>query len=240
MKLAKCSPQALEFAKYYDCQTCKVHTQKKYQRQVKLPNAYMFNDVVSLDCFKMEQCVVNRQPDDIWYLNMIDRATSLQKCIRIVSQTPSVVWKAFDEHWILAWFGCPKSIVTDGHGSFRDVFANNLERWSCRTYRTSSEAPWQNGHCERHGGIWKSMMRKASFHHPCITVEEWDALAVQVIVAKADLSTRDGYSPNMLAFGRRPRLLPSCLDECEEDVITSISRAHGGDRKIQYLYISYN
>jgi len=80
------------------------------------------------------------------------------------------------------------------------------------------------------------MMRKASFHHPCITVEEWDALAVQVTVAKADLSTRDGYSPNMLAFGRRPRLLPSCLDECQEDVITSISRAHSGDRNIQYLY----
>ena len=141
MKLAKCSPQAIEFAKHYQCATCESHRAARKQRVVKLPDAFMFNDVVSLDCFKMDQCLINQRPTDLWYLNIVDRATSLQKCIRIASQTPSVVWKAFEEHWILAWFGCPKSIVTDGHGSFRDVFADNLERWSCRTYRTSSEAP---------------------------------------------------------------------------------------------------
>ena len=131
MKLAKCSPQALEFAKYYACQTCQVHAQKKLQRSVKLPTAYMFNDVVSLDCFKMEQCIVNRRNIDLWYLNIIDRATSLQTCIRISSQTPSKVWRAFQENWIHARFGCPKSVITDGHGSFREVVAENLEQWSC-------------------------------------------------------------------------------------------------------------
>ena len=79
-------------------------------------------------------------------------------------------------------------------------------------------------------------MRRASFHHPCTTFEEWDALAIQVTVAKADLSTRDGYSPNMLAFARIPRLLPSCMDEVDSDVITSVSRASSGDQTLQLLY----
>ena len=115
--------------------------------------------------YKMEQCIVNMQSVDLWYLNMIDRATKLQKCIHIPSQTPAVVWKAFEEHWVHAWLGCPKSVITDGHCSFRDIFAENLEQRFCLNYRTSSEAPWQNGHCERHGGIWKAMMRRVTCHN---------------------------------------------------------------------------
>ena len=107
MKLAKCSPQAIEFAKHYQCATCESHRAARKQRVVKLPDAFMFNDVVSLDCFKMEQCLINQRPTDLWYLNIVDRATSLQKCIRIGSQTPSVVWKAFEEHWILVGLDVP-------------------------------------------------------------------------------------------------------------------------------------
>ena len=105
----------------------RAHGSQKTRRPVRLPTAQVFNQVVSLDCFKMEQCLVNRQPVDLWYLNIIDRATSLQKCIRILSQTPEVGWKACQEHWINAWLGCPRSVITDGHGSFRDTFATNLE-----------------------------------------------------------------------------------------------------------------
>ena len=110
--------------------------------------------------------------------------------------------------WINACHCCPRSIITDGHGSFRDSFADNLER-SCRNYSISFEAPWQNGNCERHAGMLKSMMCKAKYHRPCTTLEEWDEVAVQVNVDKADLATRDGYSPNMLAFRGKPNFLPS-------------------------------
>jgi len=80
------------------------------------------------------------------------------------------------------------------------------------------------------------MMRRAVHHHPCTSIEEWDALAIQVTIAKADLATRDGYSPNMLAFGRRPRMLPSSLDEVDSDVVTSVSKASNGDQTLRFVY----
>ena len=66
MKLAKCSPQAIEFANHYQCATCESHRAARKQRVVKLPDAFMFNDVVSLDCFKMEQCLISQRPTDLW------------------------------------------------------------------------------------------------------------------------------------------------------------------------------
>ena len=117
------------------------------------------------------------------------------------------------------------------------VLNDNLERWSCRDYRISAEAPWQNCHCERQGGIWEVMMRRATYHRSCTSIEEWDAVAAPINVAKAQLATGDGYSPNMLAFGRKPRLFLSAINEITDgDTLTTLSRAANGDQQIHLLF----
>ena len=62
-------------------------------------------------------------------------------------------------------------------------------------------------------------------------------MAVLVNIAKADLATRDGCTPDMLAFGRKPRLLPSSIEEITDgDILKSISRAVSGDQQLHLLY----
>ena len=81
------------------------------------------------------------------------------------------------------------------------------------------------------------MIRKATHHHPCTSLEEWDAVATQINVAKVDLATLHGYNPNMLAFSRKPRLLPSSVDEITDgDTLVIISRAARGDQQLHFLY----
>ena len=69
------------------------------------------------------------------------------------------------------------------------------EAHGIRQYFTASEAPWQNGHVERHGGVWKAAARKAVKDVGPRGFVEMRKLASMVNWAKNARINSSGYSP---------------------------------------------
>ena len=51
-------------------------------------------------------------------------------------------------------------LISDMGSEFGRELGEFMEAHGIRQYFTASEAPWQNGLVERHGGIWKAAARK--------------------------------------------------------------------------------
>ena len=72
--------------------------------------------------------------------------------------------------------------------------------------KTAAESPWANGLCERHNGVIKESVKKIIEDTRC-TLEVAASWATS---AKNTLLGHQGYSPNVLVFGRNPNF-PSNL-----------------------------
>ena len=62
------------------------------------------------------------------------------------------------------------------------------------------ESPWSNNVCERHNAVIKESVRKTMEDTGC----KLKTAVVWAVSAKNSLSGHQGYSPNMLVFGRNP------------------------------------
>ena len=68
-----------------------------------------------------------------------------------------------------------------------------------------ARAPWQNGRCERHGGLFKLMFEKARWHNPPASEDDHRLLLREVKAAKNRLFNRAGFSPAQRMLGHTPR-----------------------------------
>ena len=63
----------------------------------------------------------------------------------------------------------------------------------------------QRGRAERHGGIFKDVMKKIISRHYAIGKEPMKKAAVVAIKTKNDVMRRAGFSPSQSLLGRFPR-----------------------------------
>eukprot|EP00974_Lingulodinium_polyedra_P099684 9656021-Lingulodinium_polyedra.AAC.1 len=68
-----------------------------------------------------------------------------------------------------------------------------------------AESPWQNGRCERHGGLIKEAAARALTMDLVTTLEDFEGLVYGLTAAKNRLWHRGGYSPCQLVLGQNPR-----------------------------------
>ena len=95
-------------------------------------------------------------------------------------------------------------------------FATAMGRHGVEIANAALESPWQNGKCERHGGIWKTM-----YHKVCVDqglAGELDIIRVTSILnqTKNDLYRHDGFSPSQWVLGARGVRIPGSLLQPEE------------------------
>ena len=119
-----------------------------------------FNDHVGVDCFTIPAADGRK----LTFLNVVDRNSRFQVCARIVSRHPAGVMDTFVRVWA-SWAGYPKSMTLDQGGEFFREFADELEANDVSTTWCATQAPWQNGPTERHGGAWKIVAAKTFILH---------------------------------------------------------------------------
>ena len=77
------------------------------------------------------------------------------------------------------------------------------------------EAPEQIGRAERHGGIFKQVMKKIIKEHHIQGKEQMKLAATVALETKNDMMRRDGFAPSQWVLGRFPRRPGGLTEESE-------------------------
>ena len=104
-------------------------------------------------------------------------------------------------------------VMTDQGTEFLSDFSRLVEQVGSVHHLIDVEAPWQNGRCERHGGVLKKAMYRAFQETKPENLEEIQLVLDSVVGAKNRYYNRDGFSPYQLVFGSNPRLPQSLLSD---------------------------
>ena len=81
--------------------------------------------------------------------------------------TAATVLRAFEQGWT-SWAGYPEhGIFCDRAKYFLADFSEALAAEGCYCASAAKASPWQLGQVERHGAIWKSIMKRVVWSQQC-------------------------------------------------------------------------
>ena len=64
-----------------------------------------------------------------------------------------------------------------------------------------ADAPWQNGKCERHGGLVKDLLAKGLETEVVFTPDDLEDLLAEIVSLKNRRGNRGGFTPYQLVIG---------------------------------------
>ena len=197
-----CRPEIHQAVFDMKCPTCAASQKPKLSRPSSLKPELDFNDKVLMDGIKW----TSKQGQSFHFHHFLDQATNFHVAIPAQNRTAEQAIQKTTEAW-LQWAGPPNMLVTDPATEFTsEMFQDFLQRNDIKGIKTSPNAHWQNGRCERHGEILQSMLTKIDLEQPITTYWEFHQALVQSTHAKNTLSIRRGYSPEILVFGESSKI----------------------------------
>ena len=215
LKLSGAPKETLDCARRFKCSVCesKAPPDKPFlQRPRQRPAGFNIEVHVDLKYAK------NIKEETFVALSVVCAGTNKQAAVLLKTRKPSYVAQKFIKHWI-APFGRPTRIVMDQGGEFEKEWILMLEQYGIHSTTTGSHAGWQHALAERHGALlgvcWHALVvdfRIESRHEMAISL----AAAVD---AKNETVTRQGFSPNMLVFGKSINY-PELLADEDFDPVT--------------------
>ena len=175
------------------CDYCLKHKRAHPRPTVALPLAYQFNELVTMDLKKI---------NGTWILHCCDYVTRFSSAHVLMSKDSDEVMEKLFECWISV-FGPPEKILTDNGGEFvNDKWQSMFAAFNILHKDTASEAPFQNGICERHNDLIGHMTQKVMEDVKC----KIEIALMWAIHAKNSLISVLGFSPYQLVFGKNPNI----------------------------------
>ena len=140
-------------------------------------------------------------------LHAVDAATKFQMAVLLERTSSAEVIRFLRERWAPV-FGMPRTLVCD---QGREYISIELEEFASQNnmqlYRVAVQAPWQNGLCEKVGGLLKAILAACTSAQSLMGFEEMN-LGLGEAVQSYNMDVGDtGFSPMQAATGRQP-LLP--------------------------------
>ncbi|CAE7826816.1 Kcnh5, partial [Symbiodinium necroappetens] len=192
----------------------------KPARPATVPKSFAPNVVVAIDLFELPAW--NGEGTDR-YLNAVCLGTNFQLVEKVRSKQPGAVWAALARGWARV-LGFPQIILLDQGTEFLGEFRQNAHDMGVLVHTIGARAPFQNGRCERHGALFKTMMQKAVWSCPPTSSDDFKLLLREVESAKNRLSDRSGFSPAQRMLGETPRTTGELLaDEMVDVVLKGVS-----------------
>ena len=215
LKLAGAPTETLECAKRFRCPVCesKAPPDKPFlQRPRQRPAGFNIEVHVDLKYAK------NIKEETFVALSVVCAGANKQAAVLLKTRKASYVAQKFIKHWI-GPFGRPTRIVMDQGGEFEKEWILMLEQYGIHSTTTGSHAGWQHALAERRGALlgvcWHALVvdfRIESRHDMAVSL----AAAVD---AKNETITRQGFSPNVLVFGKSISY-PELLADGDYDAVT--------------------
>ena len=225
LKSAGASDKAISVAKGLKCQTCEQNKSPTLQKVAKVRRTYDFNVGVACDTFEIDV----GEKGNLHFLSVICEGTNFHQVFPLwQGKSANETRRAYRRGW-KAVYGSPVRCFCDNGGEFEKEFQEGLEMDGTVDERSASESPWQNGLCEKHGGVWKNMFKKCFETVNPSSRDEIEEIVEQVNLAKNSLVRKDGFSPLQRVFGKEPRI-PGLLYSGDDHVPMN-SAILAGDRQ---------
>ena len=218
--------RVLRLAAKLRCAVCNSLVRQKSQRPSSVPLTERFNVTVGVDHFEIDAI---QGDGKVHVQNCVCWGTSFQVAGIVLNTSSEEARSRFSALWVRP-FGAPSRVVVDRGTEFRGAFFEYLQRLDIETYTAPTEAPWQNGRTERHGGYLKEIIAKVRVEVPPRNSSDLQEIIDSSCAAKNRLMNRAGYSPAQRVFGVDQRMPGSLLDDGEPS-IGALSRSLGGDEE---------
>ena len=203
-------PEVVRAAGLMACDACGESIRQKRPKPVRRPSTYQFNQHILADTF----CAKTSQGKSLAFLNVVCAATGFQavSCLGELTGTPSfgIVLRHFLAAWSY-WAGLPHSLQVDCGKEYMAQFSDYLKQYGVEQQVIPLESPWQNGKCERAGGLWKEVWAKTVVDVDVSTLA--DAITATSIVTQIRnaFPRFNGDSPNQWFLGHPETRLPGSL-----------------------------
>ena len=144
-------------------------------------------------------------------LNILDFATTFQVLALLDNCSAAECAEKFWLWWVI-WAGPPRTLVTDMGSSFLAAFVTLAERYSATSRVVPTEAPWQVGMIERHGGVLNDVINMTVAQTGAKGKTEMMLIVIASAAAKNRRPGLSGHSPRSAVFGMEDRLDGSVID----------------------------
>ena len=210
LKHAQASDKALALARQLSCDFCQAQGKPRTPLPAQVDHPREFNHVVGIDVKGLRGWKNNQT---IKALNIVDHASNYQLVLPFFEQeTSQVIKHLFSSQWVRT-FGAPKVLMMDpARTNLGDVLQSYLESLGTHCKPIATEAHWQLGRTERHGGWFGNVLSKLVEEHSPSTKEEWEQLVIHAHV-KNTMIQNHGFTPYQFVFGKNPDVPCDLLDE---------------------------
>jgi hypothetical protein len=209
LKLQGQRPEVIRAALELRCTVCSACAAPKHQRPGSLKNLLDFNHRVYMDGIKW----TNKSGQSFQFYHVLDAGTHFHVAFVAPSHTSSDIIRLFSQHW-MNWAGAPQELKVDSGTELNSQeFAEFNQRFGIRCETTCPEAHWQNGKIERHGDFLQHMLTKIDLELSIQNYADMQMALNQCTQAKNSLSSHQGYSPELIVFGKQSRLPGSVLND---------------------------
>ena len=208
MRRAGASDAVQRYARWWKCPQCAQRQAPGALQETAAPyRPRTFNLVVGCD-----MKVVHDAKGDIFYtLNIVDLCTTFQVLAMLDGCSAEECAEKFWLWWVV-WAGPPKTMVTDMGTSFLAAFLTLAERYSATSRVIPTEAPWQIGMVERHGGVLADVVNMTVAQTGATGKTEMMLVLIASAAAKNRRPGLSGHSPRAAVFGMDDRMDGSVID----------------------------
>jgi len=216
LRLGGSHPDAIRFAKVYQCPVCIQKAPPTQPLKVAANiRPYGFNHTVYIDLKFMHDVKSKAHAA----LSIVDAGTIFHRAVLLRTKSPKYVARKLVRHWF-SIFGPPVRVVHDQGGEFERDFVAYMEDLSIATEVTASHAPWQLAFGERHGGMLGSIWSAVITEHRCEGRAEVKMALDAALMAKNTMVSRNGYSAYQALLGHEPRHPGSLLNDDDDTNLT--------------------
>ena len=201
--------EVVKAARLHKCSVCQETRAPKARRPASLPTPRDVSDQVHIDIFEGYDLAEQR----FYIVHVIDHCSRFQLAEVLPDKSSASVIKFMKKRWFPI-FGAPRVLVADQGREFVSwefeqlCSENAILLWHCAV-----QAPWQNGLCERSGGIIKALLHSIVKSQSVTGKEDMDLALQEAITAYNGDVNELGVSPAQAALGRQPRLQGDVLGD---------------------------
>ena len=151
--IAGAPAEVVQAAKTLKCSICAERKRPKAQRPASLPAPKDVGDQVHVDLFELFDIHDNR----FYVAHAIDFVSRFQMAQVLPDKSSDSVVEFLSTRW-LPIFGPPRVMIADQGKEFTSwTFEELCARHGILLWHCAVQAPWQNGVCERGGGVLKAL-----------------------------------------------------------------------------------
>ena len=208
MRRAGANDAVQRYARWWKCPQCSEREAPGATPSTTAPyRPRTFNLMVGCDM----KVVHDHQGRQYYALNIVDFATTFQVMAMLDGCSAEECAEKFWLWWVV-WAGPPKTLVTDMGTSFLAAFLTLAERYSATSKVVPTEAPWQVGMIERHGGVINDVISMIVAQSGANGKTEMMLVMIASTAAKNRRPGLSGHSPRSAVFGMDDRMDGSVID----------------------------